>query len=400
MKKTFLLLCLFLTVSVSFSFSQTGIITGVITDSLTGHPVVNLTVFIPSTTVGTTTNQKGEYLLEKLNPGDYILMFRHLLYPSTSRFVTIEPGKKIMLDLVIAENSRMIKEVVVVGKLPDRRMATFLFNKYFLGDENGTYCKLENPAVLSFYSDGNTLKATAKEPLKITNRHLGYNITFYLDYFQCIDNRNSEFNYDDISNFGYSGYALFEDLTAAVPIRAIGWKFNRNSEFKGSLRHFLACLYRNELNNNHYFMRRAYHGLNEIQLVEKQSNAMTKIHMAEMDSLSSWNHLTGKSYVLFYDPNERYEFSRIEFSDGTEPGLKFLSADALILVFRDFRKSDDLSDDFISTLKIPKEGITFDKDGNFWVHNGELKWINLDNTMQIKRLLPFDYMTKINETKN
>ncbi|MCX6225683.1 MAG: carboxypeptidase-like regulatory domain-containing protein, partial [Bacteroidia bacterium] len=299
MSKTLFLFILLLSLSATQSFSQTGSITGVVTDSLTGQPVVNLTVFIPSTTFGTTTNQKGEYLLEMLNQGDYILMFRHLSYPSTSRFITIEPGKKIILNLVIAEKSQKIREVVVVGKLPDRRMATFLFNKYFLGDENGTYCKLENPAALSFYSDGNTLKATAKEPLKITNRHLGYNITFYLDYFQCIDNRNSEFNNNDNSNFGYSGYALFEDLTSAMPIKAMGWKFKRNGEFKGSLRHFLACLYRNELTVNHYYLRRAYRGFNEIQQIEKQSNAMTKIKLAQMDSLSSWNHVSGKSDILY-----------------------------------------------------------------------------------------------------
>ncbi len=387
-----------LLLSATLCFSQTGSVNGVVTDSLTGQPVANLTVFIPSTTSGTTTNQKGEYRLDKLNPGVYTLMFRHLSYPSTTRQITMEPGKEIVLNLVIAEQSRKMAEVVIVGKIPDRGMAYYLFKQYFLGDVSEVYCKLENPEVLTFYYDRNILKASAREPLKITNRHLGYRVTFFLDYFQCIDNPDPELGSHENSYFGYSGFALFEDLTAAMPLRALSWKLNRSGEFKGSFRNFLACLHCNELINNHYHVRRAYHGFNEIQLVEKRSNAMSKIRMAGMDSLAGWNHITGKPDILYYDTDVDYAFDGV-LKDSPGNGRKSLETDALLLVFRDFRKSEDLTDDFISTLSIPKAGITLDKDGNFWSVHGEPKWVNLDNALQIKRLLPFDYITKINEAK-
>ncbi len=145
----------------------------------------------------------------------------------------------------------------------------------------------------------------------------------------------------------------------------------------------------------HYQVRRAFQGLNEIQLVEKRSNAMTKIRMTGMDSLARWNRVTGKSDILYYYPDEDYAFESV-LTDGPGPGIKALATDALLLVFRDFRKSEDLSDDFISTLSIPKKGITFDKAGNFWSVNGDPKWVNLDNALQIKRLLPFDFIAKIN----
>jgi hypothetical protein len=325
-------------------------------------------------------------------------MFRHLAYPSVTRAITIESGKNITLNLVIAEKSQSIAEVTVVGRLPDRRAAFHLFQQYFLGDATEFQCKLENPAVLSFHFDGNTLKATAREPLVITNRHLGYRITFFLDYFQCIDYRNTEFNYDFSGNFGYSGYALFEDLTVVQPLMALVWKINRKSEFRGSLRQLLACLYRNELNTNQYFLRRAYHGAGEIQLAGKLSTAMTRIRMVQMDGITVWNHLSSKPEVLFYHRDEEYSFTGEEVRQATESNSKLLSTDAILLVFRDYRNTTEIADDFITTLRIPKGGITFDRDGNFRTPGGEIQWVNLDNTMQVKRLLPYDFMTKIDET--
>lgn len=361
MRKT-VFFSLFLSFITASAFSQTGSVTGVVTDSLTGQPVVNLSVFIPFSTSGTTTNQKGEYHLDQLKPGDYLLMFRHLSYPSYSRFVTIEPGKQVVLNVVIAEQSRKLKEVVVVGKLPDRRMGMYLFNKYFLGDEFETSCILENPRDLSFYYDGDVLNVAAKKPLKIINRHLGYRITYFLDYFK-FEKKNSESTIDEGGYFGYAGNALFEDLSSVMPLKAIGWKINRNGEFKGSIRHFLVCLYQNKL--------------------------------AQMDSLFTWHSVSEKTEIIFYYPFEEYVLNGIEVKDGPESGTKTLSTDAFLLVFSDYRKTKDLRDDWISTLRIPEGGIIFDKDGNYWVHKGALSWINLDNTLQIKRLLPFDYLPKM-----
>jgi hypothetical protein len=385
---------------VAKAYSQTGSITGVVTDSLTGQPVVNLSVFIPSTTSGTTTNQKGEYRLDQLNPGDYILMFRHLSYPPYSRSISIEPGKQVVLNLQIAEQTKKLKEVVIVGKAPDRRLGYYLFKKYFIGDEQEKSCVLENPQDLSFNYDGDTLKVSSKQPLKIINRHLGYRITYFLDYFKYVDIGNHEFSFGENGCFGYAGNALFEDLASTLSLNAIGWKVNRNGEFKGSLRHFLACLYRNELKSNHYYLRRAYRGLNDLQIIEKQSHAMTRIRFAQMDSLFTWHAVSGKSEILYYYPDEEYVFNDIRVDDKPGHGTKSLSSDAFLLVFSDFKRTKDLRDDCISTLSIPKEGIIFDQDGNYWIHQGELAWISLDNTLQVKRLLPFDYMPKLRASRD
>ncbi len=395
MNKVIFIIAILLTQALTSGFSQTGSVYGVVTDSLTGQPVVNLTVFIPSTTSGTTTDEKGEYHLGRLSPGDYVLMFRHVSYPSFFRLVTIASGKEVVLNLAIAEQSKKLAEVVVVGKLPDRRLGYHLFKKYFLGDDAEVYCVLENPQDLKFYYQGDILMASAKQPLKIVNRHLGYRVTYFLDYFKYFDTRDTRYSYDEQGYFGYAGSALFEDLSAAMPLNKFGWRFARNSEFRGSLRHFLACLNRDELAGNHYFVRRAFHGINELQQIEKQSNAMTKIHWALMDSLSGWNHVTGKPETLYYYPQEEFVLKGIPVVNGTSDTMKSLSTDAFLLVFSDYKKTKDLTDDFISTLRFPKQGITFDAEGNYWADLGDLNWVNLDNSLQIKRLLPYDFISKI-----
>lgn len=402
MKNYFLLINLCLAISASSLFGQTGSIKGVVTDSLTGQPVAGLSVFIPSTTFGTSTNQKGEYHLDKLNPGDYTLEFRHLSYPLYTRPISISEGKEMVLNMVIAEQSRKLKEFVIRGKVPDRRLGIQYLREYFLGDNHENLCKILNPLDISFYYDGDVIKAIAKKPLQIVNKHLGYRITYFLDYFRYAEDKNPDPEKSVGAYFGYSGSALFEDLSAGMPLSTLNSKINRANEFKGSIRHFLASLYVNELQVNHYQLRKAYRGLKDLQNTEKQSMALSKIKLAQMDSLFNWDPVSGKSEYLFYDPAEEFNFNEFQVKDGPKAGEKILATDYLLLVFSDFRRTKDLLDDRITSLRLPDGGITFDKDGNYWAPNGGLSWINLLNTILVKSMLPDDYMPKIvvtNESK-
>ncbi|OFY48040.1 MAG: hypothetical protein A2X22_06495 [Bacteroidetes bacterium GWF2_49_14] len=397
MKKNALLSFFILIGTVAPAIAQTGSVSGVITDSLTGQPVANLTVFIPSSTFGTITNQKGEYHLGRLNPGDYTLMFRHLSYPTTTRLISVEPGKPVILNLALSEESRKLNEVSIIGRIPDQRLAFHLFKTYFLGDQKEATCILQNPQDLKFYEDGGTLKAVAKNPLIITNRHLGYRITFFLDYFNYVEDKNPDTGLGRNDYFSYGGSALFQDLSVVIPIMTMGWRVARKNEFKGSLKHFLAALYRDQLTKEHYYLRTTFQSPEDLQLAEKRSNAMTKIRWAETDSLFNMDPAIHKSSYLHYYPAEEYPLSQNQITAGLQTGEKKLQAVPSLLVFSDYRKTRDLRDDWISTLRIPEKGIIFDQDGNYRVPEGTLSWINHDNSMQIIRLLPSDYMPKLNE---
>lgn len=399
MNKILQLVILFFAISASSGFAQTGSVAGVVTDSLSGKPIIAFSVFIPSTTFGTATNQKGAYLLDKLNPGDYTIEFRHLSYPTVTRKVSVQAGIQITVNLVVAEQSTKLKEFVIVGKVPDRRVGFQLFREYFLGDRGGTVCTVKNPDDISYFYEGDIIKATAKKPLIIENRYLGYRLTYYLDYFKYVEDKNPDANNTIGAYFGYSGSALFQDLSEVIPLNALFFKMNRAGVFKGSLRHFLASLYANELPANHYYVRKAYHGFKDLQHMEKLSAAMTKIGMASMDSLFSWDPVSGQTEFLYYDPNEEFRFNDNLVKGGPKEGEKTLATDSFLLVFSDYQKTPDLRDDWISSLRLSPDGMTFDKEGNYWVPNGNFSWTNLHNTIKIKSMLPYDYMPKILMTK-
>ncbi|MCK9558350.1 MAG: carboxypeptidase-like regulatory domain-containing protein [Bacteroidales bacterium] len=395
MRKFQFLTVVILIVSTAISFAQTGSINGVVTDSLTGEPVANLTVFIPSTTYGTTTNQSGEYRLNGLNPGDYILIFRHLSYHPSSRTIAVNPGDQLVLNMQMAEQSRALEEVAIVGKLPEQSHGLFLINEFFLGDHSGKVCRFTNQKALSFYYEGDGIKATADQPLIITNQNLGYRITYFLDYFKYLEVGDSESDAGGGAFFGYAGQAVFEDLSSEMPLRAIGWKLKRNQEFKGSLRYFFACLYHNELQDNRYHLRKAYKSKDDLQLTERVSDAMAKIRFAVMDSLLSWDPLTGEANNLYYNPDEEFRFFEDQIAEDSVGNKKTLTCDSFLLVFYDHKRTRDLRDDFITTFQISGNQVVFDQEGNFWAPNGTVQWVNLDHAVQIKRLLPADYLPRM-----
>ncbi|TRZ77003.1 MAG: carboxypeptidase-like regulatory domain-containing protein [Deltaproteobacteria bacterium] len=375
-------------------FSQSGSVKGIVTDSVKGQPVINLTIFITSTTFGTTTNQSGEYHLDKLPPGDYTLMFRHLLYPPYSQRITIEAGKQVVLNVIVAEKTNLLNEVVIVGKKPDWDWAYKLFKENFLGDSYESKCILQNPKALSFYFDGDILTTNAKQPLEIINRHLGYRITYYLDYFKFVENKNPNKNSVQGAYYAYAGSALFKDLTDVMPLNAIAFRINREAEFKGSLRHFLSSLYQKNLDENRYALRKAYQGYTDLKETEKLGTAMAKVKLTQMDSIFSWYPESGESGFLYYFPFEDYKILMDQVKDGQKVGEKTLTTDTFVLVFKDFKKTYDLRDDWISTLRIINGDLTFDQLGNYWIHKGSITWTNLDNSVQIKVLLPSDYLPK------
>jgi len=386
------LLGLLLLLSSNIAHPQSGSISGIVTDSISGHPVANLSVFIPFTTIGTTTNVKGGYVLDRLPPGDYTLMFRHISYQSYSVPMTIASGEQRVLNLAVASNSYDINEVVKTGGKADPHAGYQLFKEFFLGDPNEVSCVIQNPEVLRYYTDGDETTAYAREPLIIMNRHLGYRITYFLDYFRFVANQNSHITTAVGPFYAFAGSAVYEDLSDEMPMWAGSWKSARENEFYGSLKHFLACLYSDGLGINGYRVRKVYDGFEDVQKTEKIGLAMSKVRYAMMDSVFFWNPDAGGIEFLHYLPDDDYTIGRDKVKESSEPGIKKLTTDPHILIFKDSEKTGDLKDDWIFSMQLPDSVITFDHEGNYTVPTGEFGKTNLNNTVRIRVLLPLDYL--------
>ena len=207
-----------------------------------------------------------------------------------------------------------------------------------------------------------------------------------------MENKNPDKNSVQGAYYAFSGSALYHKLSSRIPLAGLNWEKNRESEFKGSLRHFLACLYQDKLSENHYYLRKAYRGLSDLQQKEKLAASMAKIRMAQTDSVFSWYPGEGKSGFLYFIPAEEVLIPPDQITAGPQPGEKTVILSDFLLVFSDFEKTTDLRDDWISTLRIPTGSIIFDKAGNYRVTGGTLEWTNLDNTVRMRVMLPTDYV--------
>lgn len=392
MKITSLLLSILLSISLSHAFAQTGSVTGIVTDSITGQPIANLTVFISASTYGTTTNDKGNYTLDHLPPGDYTLTFRHMSYRPCLISLTVESGKQYVRNLKVSEMVQQIDEVSVIGKTPDWSWAFDLFKEYFLGDPLEKVCILENPQDLKFFYQGDILTAYAKRPLEIVNKYLGYQIIYFLDYFKFSENKNPAKNSTTGYYYAYAGSTLFQPLTTKIPLMEADWKFSREAEFKGNLRHFLVSLYQDKLAENGYRLRKSYKGLTDLQHKERLSSAMTIINMAGADSTFAWLLDKNESGYFYYLPTDEYSIPDSLVTIGPLPGEKTACVQDRLLVFKDFKKTGKLSDDRVWTFGLSGGTIIFDSEGNFRVPDRQLEWANLDHSYRIRVMLPSDYL--------
>jgi hypothetical protein len=82
------------------------------------EPVSFASVYVKNTTIGTTSNQRGFYLLD-LKPGKYILVIKFIGYTSQEKEIVLEQGQKLRLDVTLEEASQELYTLDVVADKKD-----------------------------------------------------------------------------------------------------------------------------------------------------------------------------------------------------------------------------------------------------------------------------------------
>ena len=226
----FLIIFLF-TVSTTFAqslFSIKGTV-----KSEQDEPLESATVFLNGSTQITKTNNKGEFSFAGLSPGSYEVVVRMVGYASTKEDAIIST-KSIAKAFVLVQKNIQLQEVVI-GKGTQRlkHLATF-FNSFIGVTKNAAFCKILNPEVIEFSTNGSTLQAYSDQFIIVENKSLGYKISYLL----------RDFSYDkqaDVTN--YDGECIFESLKGTASQQK-SWNKNRLNAYKGSLMHYLRSLYK------------------------------------------------------------------------------------------------------------------------------------------------------------
>ena len=83
---------------ISIAFSQSGSITGYITDSGKKEPLIGANIYVMGTSLGTASNDEGRYTIVNVAPGDYTLKISYIGYESKEFAITVAANERITQD--------------------------------------------------------------------------------------------------------------------------------------------------------------------------------------------------------------------------------------------------------------------------------------------------------------
>ena len=234
-----------------FCFSQT--FTGLVLDKLTQQPIETVSVYFDNTTIGTTTNDKGEFSISYTDAVQSTLVISYLGYNKVL-ISDFRSKNNVVIELVEADNA--LDEVYL--EYDDgltRRQKLRLFRKEFLGNSKfGKSCKIlnEDDLILKYDKRKKDLYASSKVPLKVLNKSLQYEISYDLiDFevnFKYANLKTKEFTVNSVVYFGTSFYKELENFKKNKSIK------NREQAYSGSVQHFMRSLYNKNLKDEGYLV--------------------------------------------------------------------------------------------------------------------------------------------------
>ena len=216
-----------------FSMAQITI-TGTIYEGNTS--LEGAAVYLNNTTLGTTTNAKGQFSL-KIKEGQYNLVISYLGYKKIIHPLNTSTYKNPFV-FVLEEDNNTLAEIIIRKTVYDEEWSYNLsrFKKAFIGTTSlSKDCEILNPKVLHFNFDAknNKFNAIARAPLRIKHKSLGYQIIHELEEFTI-----------DKNIVIYLGYSRYEKLEGGKR-KQRKWRENRLEAYNGSSVHFYQSLLKN-----------------------------------------------------------------------------------------------------------------------------------------------------------
>lgn len=214
---------------------------GHVLDSVTRQPVPFANVYFANTSIGTMSNDKGEFALSGFASGKYDLTVSFVGYRTTQGMMTFPRTPQPIIVLLTPEATQLA-EVVVKPDFSQKASDLRNFEKYFIGDNrNASKCKILNEDEVVAYKDEdtNSLLTFARAPIEIRNEALGYTVFYELENF--------EVNFSSLTQ-NYYGTPRFEELTPKNIKQKRSWEDERKRAYNGSFTHLIHSLRNGMLN--------------------------------------------------------------------------------------------------------------------------------------------------------
>ena len=236
------------------------VIRGKVFDSSTNKAILSASVYFNGTFTGTTTDNEGNFVLDISGNKNMPLTFSAIGYYS----VTLkQPDENKSLDVKLSPKNYVINEASVKAKslTRKRKMCLRVFKEEFLGDDyKQMKCEIanENDITFNYDADFDTLKAFARNPIRILNKAMGYNITYFLNKFEfCWKN----------SGVLYEGSFIFQDIASVDSTQKQRFYNARFSVYEGSRMQFFRTIWTDNLNSSQFLVKNKFGqplGVNDI----------------------------------------------------------------------------------------------------------------------------------------
>jgi len=211
-----------------------------VVDDSAGIPLPLANVFIANSTIGASTDTDGTCRLVNVPLGTHQVVASLMGYVPNTEVVQFADTVEYEAHFRLRPRMIPLPGVVVEEREPKEwklNLQRFL-DAFFGTTSNATQCVILNPQVLDFATEPATgrFSASARGPLFIDNKALGFRCQFFLDHFTQVRETSGYFSIQ------FVGVARFAPLRPQDEDELTVWKFNRERAFMGSKRHFLSAL--------------------------------------------------------------------------------------------------------------------------------------------------------------
>ncbi|NRA91164.1 MAG: carboxypeptidase-like regulatory domain-containing protein, partial [Psychroserpens sp.] len=214
---------------------------GVVLDAQTKTPIESAAIYFDNTSIGTSTNNKGEFEIELKEGITSALVISFLGY---QRYQLEEYVADAFYEIYLEESIDTLDEVVIsADDGMTREMKLNLFRTQFLGfSKLSRSCTIlnEDDIVLRYKKSTKELSASTKVPIRIRNEGLQYIVHFDIKQFVIeytyVDIPKEQFNIKGVS---YTGTTFYKSLVDDNDKRI---RKKRENAYKGSVLHFMRAL--------------------------------------------------------------------------------------------------------------------------------------------------------------
>jgi len=232
--------------SVVITNAQQFSISGKITDA-NKQPLEFCNIYVTGSTIGTTSDPKGFFKLENLKPGLYDLIISHISHEPAYRQIIITDNDIDLGSIELKETTFELMSVEVSQKQnKDWKNQFKQFKTLLLGDHSkNRYIEIPNEYNADFVVEDEVIKEAYPFQLQIINTYTGFEIDYTVKSLK-ITEKGSRL---------ILGSARFTELAAQSSRQENRWKANRQTAYRGSIRHFFRSLLQDKLNDNGFLVQ-------------------------------------------------------------------------------------------------------------------------------------------------